>query len=83
MQKFKEIENKLTTAIEECATTQDLDFLEEQIFDMRRLAQDAQDDELIVLYNDRLEYLADIRFNIACDDTEWEVTGANLQDRTI
>ena len=50
---------------------------------MRRLAQDAQDDELIVLYNDRLEYLADIRFNIACDDTEWEVTGANLQDRTI
>ena len=80
MQKFKEIENKLTTAIEECATTQDLDFLEEQIFDMRQRTQDA---ELIVLYNDRLEYLADIRFNIACDDTEWEVTGANLQDRTI
>ena len=69
MQKFKEIENKLTTAIEECATTQDLDFLEEQIFDMRRQAQDAQDDEIIVLYNDRLEYLADIRFNVACDIT--------------
>ena len=82
MQKFKEIENKLTTAIEECATTQDLDFLEEQIFDMRRLAQDAQDDEIIVLYNDRLEYLADIRFNIACDDTEWEVRGLNLKPPT-
>ena len=80
MSKFDEVENKLTTAIEECATTQDLDFLEEQIFDMRQRTQDA---ELIVLYNDRLEYLADIRFNIACDDTEWEVTGANLQDRTI
>ena len=80
MSKFDEVENKLTTAIEECATTQDLDFLEEQIFDMRQRTQDA---ELIVLYNDRLEYLADIRFNIACDDTEWGVTGANLQDRTI
>ena len=81
MSKFDEVENKLTAAIEECATTQDLDFLEEQIFDMRRLAQDAQDDELIVLYNDRLEYLADIRFNIACD-TEWEVRGLNLKPPT-
>ena len=78
MSKFDEVENKLTTAIEECATTQDLDFLEEQIFDMRRR---TQDDELIVLYNDRLEYLADIRFNIACD-TEWEARGLNLKPPT-
>jgi vacuolar-type H+-ATPase subunit E/Vma4 len=76
MSKFDEVENKLTTAIEECATTQDLDFLEEQIFDMRR---QTQDEELIVVYNDRLEYLADIRFNIACDDTEWEARGLNLK----
>ena len=76
MSKFDEVENKLTAAIEECATTQDLDFLEEQIFDMRQRTQDA---ELIVLYNDRLEYLADIRFNIACDADVWEVTGTNLQ----
>jgi hypothetical protein len=76
MSKFDGIEKKLTAAIEECATTQDFDFLEEQIFDMR---QRTQDEELIVLYNDRLEYLADIRFNIACDDAEWEVRGLNLK----
>jgi hypothetical protein len=55
--------------IEVCSATQDLDFLEDRIWEMRCEARDAQDDDLMVVYDRAIEHLADVRFALACDTT--------------
>jgi hypothetical protein len=69
MRNLEEVTEELMTRIEACADTQELDFLEDRIWEMRCEARDAQDDELVVVYDRAIEHLAEVRFALACDTT--------------
>ena len=68
MRNLEEVTEELMTRIEACANTQELDFLEDRIWEMRCEAHDAQDDELVVVYDRAIEHLAEVRFKLACDN---------------
>lgn len=69
MRNLDDLTEELMDRIEACSATQDLDFLEERLWDLRCEARDAQDDELMVVYDRAIEHLADVRFKLACDIT--------------
>jgi hypothetical protein len=69
MRNLEDLIEDLMNRIEVCSATQDLDFLEDRIWDMRCEAHDAQDDELVVVYDRAIEHLAEVRFKLACDTT--------------
>jgi hypothetical protein len=69
MRNLEDLTEELMNRIEVCSATQDLDFLEDRIWEMRCEARDAQDDELVVVYDRAIEHLADVRFALACDTT--------------
>ena len=69
MRNLEDLIEDLMNRIEVCSATQDLDFLEDRIWEMRCEARDAQDDELVVVYDRAIEHLAEVRFKLACDIT--------------
>lgn len=69
MRNLEDLIEDLMNRIEVCSATQDLDFLEDRIWEMRCEARDAQDDDLMVVYDRAIEHLADVRFALACDTT--------------
>ena len=69
MRNLEDLTEDLMNRIEVCSAPQALDFLEDRIWEMRCEAQDAQDDELVVVYDRAIEHLAEVRFKLACDIT--------------
>ena len=69
MRNLEDLTEELMTRIEACADTQELDFLEDRIWEMRCEARDAQDDELRVVYDHAIQVLVVMRFKLACDTT--------------
>ena len=63
MRNLDDLTEELMNRIEACSATQDLDFLEERLWDLRCEANDAQDDELVVAYDCALQVLGARRFN--------------------
>ena len=69
MRNLDDLTDDLMNRIEACSATQDLDFLEERLWDLRCEARDAQDDELMVVYDRAIQVLIVVRFKLACDIT--------------
>ena len=69
MRNLDDLTEELMNRTETCADIPELNFLEDRIWEMRCEARDAQDDDLMVVYDRAIEHLADVRFALACDNT--------------
>ena len=69
MRNLEDLIEDLMNRIEVCSATQDLDFLEDRIWEMRCEVRDAQGDELRVVYDHAIHVLVVMRFKLACDTT--------------